>query len=567
MKHCYFLLVLALCLGSLTGIGQSPTVVTGENLNIGHNRLSLLGLHSLGNAIGNRNVVMSGNVLAVGNGDTIYAGSDYSISLGSFNQLQGLSTMAFGSYLRVNGNRGMAIGSGMAGLRSDEGEVRLLLSNDTANSLIVGFNSTKPTLFVSESPNNFDLNITDRTGRVAIGNVAPTAKLHIRSDYDEDAGIMLEPTDIRQNFTFIHLRDTLHGISVDTVGEMLISAGNYCNLGINSSNYKINEGTATLGASNNTKLFLSSKASPSISTNAKPVNSGYERIAERPSYALELGGDAFRLRTAVYMAPRGDLITNWTTPVTVTPVGAITLVGKVGVNIENTTKEYALAVDGGLITTKVHIQEVADWEDRVFDVDYPLMSLEEIESFVAENKHLPGIPSEAEVKADGFDMAEMQAALLGKIEELVLYTIRQQKEIDSLRDLVTMSFGYDACGNRVSRTLEFSKTEGGRSTMDGGLPNDGAPQWQASLTDNFGNAEAMLFPNPTEGGFFLSMAGDGLPGSTTATLCAVDGTVLEERTAIGVNEEFDLGGRPAGVYLLRLTSGDEMKVWKVVKRK
>ena len=76
----------------------------------------------------------------------------------------------------------------------------------------------------------------------------------------------------------------------------------------------------------------------------------------------------------------------------------------------------------------------------------------------------------------------------------------------------------------------------------------------------------MLFPNPTEGGFFLTFNGDELPKGVTALLCTVDGTVLEERTVKGTNEEFDLGKRAAGVYLLRLTTEEETRVWKIIKR-
>ena len=142
--------------------------------------------------------------------------------------------------------------------------------------------------------------------------------------------------------------------------------------------------------------------------------------------------------------------------------------------------------------------------------------------------------------------------------------IRQQKEIDSLRTLVTVSFGYDACGNRISRTLLFSKGDPDAPSR-GGTPVEDTEQWQASVSDSFGGAETSLFPNPTEGGFILSFAGE-TPRGAKAVLCTMDGKVVEERTVGNATEEFDLGGKPAGVYLLRLVSGRESKVWKVIKR-
>ena len=104
-----------------------------------------------------------------------------------------------------------------------------------------------------------------------------------------------------------------------------------------------------------------------------------------------------------------------------------------------------------------------------------------------------------------------------------------------------------------------------RGTSPGGTPHDAGAQWQASLSDSFAGVEATLFPNPTEGGFFVLLGGE-LPGDATATLCAIDGTVLEKRVVSSVTEEFDLSRRPAGIYLLRLSAGHETRVWKVIKR-
>ena len=55
-------------------------------------------------------------------------------------------------------------------------------------------------------------------------------------------------------------------------------------------------------------------------------------------------------------------------------------------------------------------------------------------SFILKNKHLPGIPTSEEVMKDGIDIGEMQGKLLQKIEELTLYVIKQQNEIDQLKE-------------------------------------------------------------------------------------------------------------------------------------
>jgi len=72
------------------------------------------------------------------------------------------------------------------------------------------------------------------------------------------------------------------------------------------------------------------------------------------------------------------------------------------------------------------------WEDRVFNTDYKLITLTELENFITQNKHLPGIPTEADVLKNGIKTGEMDAMLLNKIEELTLYLLEQNKKIDIL---------------------------------------------------------------------------------------------------------------------------------------
>lgn len=64
-------------------------------------------------------------------------------------------------------------------------------------------------------------------------------------------------------------------------------------------------------------------------------------------------------------------------------------------------------------------------------IDY--LFLPYVESYILKNKHLPGIPSAEVVVKNGIDVAEMQAKLLAKIEELTLYQIELQKQIETLK--------------------------------------------------------------------------------------------------------------------------------------
>ncbi|WP_295338788.1 hypothetical protein [Flavobacterium sp.] len=99
----------------------------------------------------------------------------------------------------------------------------------------------------------------------------------------------------------------------------------------------------------------------------------------------------------------------------------------------NATGDYKLFVEGGILTEKVKValRNSANWADYVFAEDYKLMPLQEVETFVKANKHLPGIDSAEVLAQNGIDVAEMQSKQMEKIEELTLYIIDQDKKIQA----------------------------------------------------------------------------------------------------------------------------------------
>jgi len=84
-----------------------------------------------------------------------------------------------------------------------------------------------------------------------------------------------------------------------------------------------------------------------------------------------------------------------------------------------------------IVTREVEVK-LDVWPDYVFKPDYKLKALNELELFIKENSHLPEVPKEAEVLENGVKLGEMNVLLLKKIEELTLYLIQQQKQIDEL---------------------------------------------------------------------------------------------------------------------------------------
>lgn len=92
----------------------------------------------------------------------------------------------------------------------------------------------------------------------------------------------------------------------------------------------------------------------------------------------------------------------------------------------------ALVMVGGKLSAQEIIVHVDQWADDVFDEDYPLPTLADVENFVREERHLPGVPSGAEIEESGMDVASTNVTLLRKVEELTLYMIEQNKRIEEL---------------------------------------------------------------------------------------------------------------------------------------
>jgi len=104
--------------------------------------------------------------------------------------------------------------------------------------------------------------------------------------------------------------------------------------------------------------------------------------------------------------------------------------GKVGINTPRPTEQ--LSVNGTILARRIRVStNAADWPDYVFADNYQLPSLQSVEAFIREHKHLPEIPSAATIEETGQDLGEMQKLQMQKIEELTLYIIQQNKLIEA----------------------------------------------------------------------------------------------------------------------------------------
>jgi len=90
---------------------------------------------------------------------------------------------------------------------------------------------------------------------------------------------------------------------------------------------------------------------------------------------------------------------------------------------------YKMYVQGGVIAERVKVQLRGDWADYVFEDDYQLPALEEVEIAIQKEGKLPDFPSAARVKVEGLELGDITTLQQEKIEELFLYMIDLQKEV------------------------------------------------------------------------------------------------------------------------------------------
>jgi hypothetical protein len=164
-----------------------------------------------------------------------------------------------------------------------------------------------------------------------------------------------------------------------------------------------------------------------------PVSESGLPLVDNPRLALVHNGVHGYVDYADNLHFRANL--NW--------VSALTLYGDgtVGVGFYTTydqgvykTQGYKLAVNGKILCEAVKVIADVPDADYVFEPDYSLMDIRELERYVTREKHLPDIPSAEEFKANGYTVGDMDEMLLRKVEELTLYLIEQSKKIETLQN-------------------------------------------------------------------------------------------------------------------------------------
>jgi hypothetical protein len=309
-------------------------------------------------------------------------------------------------------------------------------SDPASRNEITGTNGD---LFIQSQSNNSYNTIFNlgNTGKVGFG-VTPTTYFHVGQDAKFDAGL------------------NLSGLSATTTGDVLmIDASGKVLRGLSFEEFTEATYLVECRTDNNgniTPFWRNGPWKTYIGGNVCEENIKVGINIENPITNIHVIGNGY-LSTGLGIGVLPDLSsmvtinssTNGQTGLTVTSTSTSSDNYGIKSVIDNdATRGFALhdsrinqdvfrVLGNGEVQAKSVKVSLNIWSDFVFADGYKLMPLNELESYIATNNHLPNIPSEREVLTEGVNLGEMDAKLLQKIEELSLYIIEQQKQIDALK--------------------------------------------------------------------------------------------------------------------------------------
>ena len=120
----------------------------------------------------------------------------------------------------------------------------------------------------------------------------------------------------------------------------------------------------------------------------------------------------------------------------------------------------------------------------------------------------------------------------------------------------SVTFAYDANGNRISRVITFTDDYRGNITDT---------TYSESLTDNISGCEISIYPNPTTENVYLKIASFEEDKEIIVTLYSPLGIRIESKKISSEMMGFDLSGLSSGTYIMELYDGKERITWKIIK--
>ena len=276
-----------------------------------------------------------------------------------------------------------------------------------SNDLKLGTNSTNTTGNLILQTKLLDRMTIDEYWQVGIGTTSPTSILSINSS---NPTVQLKNSGTDKGFIQLVNDDIKIGTNIgNTTGRFIVRTDGSDRFTVN------NNGNATLGTPSEGGLLTVDGVYTGIVMKTGGLTRMTMVAAGLNPEITGSGSGVFRIRNnndGMYLYSNGQI--------SIGGGGAV-------------ASGYTVSVEGKLIATTVTSLPFGSWPDYVFEKDYTLRTLPELKEFIQTYKHLPNVPSAAEIEKEGVKLAEISKAMIEKIEELTLYILRQQEQIDELK--------------------------------------------------------------------------------------------------------------------------------------
>lgn len=281
------------------------------------------------------------------------------------------------------------------------------------SSLLFGIMIGSSTLFAQE-------NVIGPTGKVGIGTTNPAEVLDVNGNVKIDSNLMIGGSINAALINDVDDFGTSEILFVDENGYILKGNSDDAILHLGQGIYSKYCSEDPFGDVQNP---MWSNGVNKIYTDCPPVYVGIN--TNDPQVHLDVRGTTSTARIAVGVDPLSmDGKVHIKTNLSPGTSGTVLVA-------ENSARKLLVLDNSGLLRAREIKVDVQAWPDYVFEEDYVLMPLAEVEQFIEQNGHLPNVPSAEEMELEGMNVLETNKLLLEKIEELTLYMIKQQKTIEA----------------------------------------------------------------------------------------------------------------------------------------